>query len=149
VSRAPAACGTISHYRYLQAQGLVNVPTYVLFIVSPLNLVFNYLFVRCTLVEYPAFANDQVWGPQALRLGFVGGAVATSLSYTLTVSCQLCLVLLRSPSSHTQFILSTTWAVFYGPREAFHPLTFKSTFSKLGTVTSLGLAGTIMVSDRR
>ena len=32
--------------RYLQAQGLMHVPTYVLFIVSPLNLVFNYLLVR-------------------------------------------------------------------------------------------------------
>lgn len=49
----------------------MNIPTYVLFIVAPLNIFFNYLFV---------------WGPDFIRLGFVGGAVATSLSYTITVS---------------------------------------------------------------
>ena len=48
----------------------MNIPTYVLFIVAPLNIFFNYLFV---------------WGPDFIRLGFVGGAVATSLSYTITV----------------------------------------------------------------
>ncbi|KAK8858652.1 hypothetical protein IAR55_002881 [Kwoniella newhampshirensis] len=69
----------------------MNVPNYTLFFVAPLNLVFNWLFV---------------WGPDAVRLGFIGGALATALSYNLAHS-----------------------------------------FSKLGTVTSLGLAGTIMLSS--
>ena len=42
--------------RYLQAQGLMHVPTYVLFIVSPLNLVFNYLLV-CQLALELRFAS--------------------------------------------------------------------------------------------
>lgn len=37
--------------------------------------------------------------------------------------------------------------MFYGPREAMHPVRLSHLFSKLGTVTSLGLAGTIMVSS--
>jgi hypothetical protein len=36
--------------------------------------------------------------------------------------------------------------MYYGPKEAMHPVQFKHLFSKLGTVTSLGLAGTIMAS---
>jgi hypothetical protein len=34
--------------RYLQSQNLMHVPTYILFIVAPLNLVFNWLLVRRT-----------------------------------------------------------------------------------------------------
>lgn len=46
-----------------------------------------------------------------------------------------------------QFLLSLGWTLFFGPREAFHPLHARHLFSKLGTVTSLGLAGTIMLSS--
>jgi MATE family multidrug resistance protein len=46
-----------------------------------------------------------------------------------------------------QFLLSLGWTLFLGPREAFHPLHARHLFSKLGTVTSLGLAGTIMLSS--
>lgn len=35
--------------------------------------------------------------------------------------------------------------MLYGPPEARYPFQFSHVFSKLGTVTSLGLAGTIMV----
>jgi len=35
----------------------------------------------------------------------------------------------------------------YGPKEARYPFKLSHVFSKLGTVTSLGLAGTIMVSS--
>lgn len=31
--------------RYLQAQGLMKVPTYVLFFIAPLNVAMNYLLV--------------------------------------------------------------------------------------------------------
>jgi O-antigen/teichoic acid export membrane protein len=33
------------HNRYLQAQNLMNIPTYILFVVAPLNLVLNWLLV--------------------------------------------------------------------------------------------------------
>ncbi|OXG27238.1 MATE family multidrug resistance protein [Cryptococcus neoformans Ze90-1] len=70
-----------------------------------------------------------VWGPEPVRLGFPGGAFATAMSYNLA------------------FAISSIWAIFFGPRDAFHPIRFKYAFSKLGTVTSLGLAGTIMLSS--
>lgn len=72
-------------YRYLQAQGLMHIPTYVLFIVSPLNLVFNYLLVRQDQGTCLSLLIEQIWGPASIRVGFVGGAIATALSYTLTV----------------------------------------------------------------
>ncbi|ORY25646.1 mate-domain-containing protein [Naematelia encephala] len=110
----PGYGGNVVVKKYLQSQNLMHVPTYILFIVAPINLLMNWLFV---------------WGPDAVRLGFVGGAVATAISYNLT------------------FVLAATWALVYGPREAFHPVKFKHMFSKLGTCTSLGLAGTIMLSS--
>ncbi|OCF54823.1 MATE family multidrug resistance protein [Kwoniella mangroviensis CBS 10435] len=110
----PGYGGNVLMKKYLQAQNLMHVPTYVLFFVAPTNLLMNYLFV---------------WGPDFCRLGFVGGALATGMSYNLA------------------FITSLLWIVFYGPREAFHPVKLKHCFSKLGTVTSLGLAGTIMLSS--
>lgn len=36
--------------------------------------------------------------------------------------------------------------MMYGPQEARYPFKLAHVFSKLGTVTSLGLAGTIMAS---
>lgn len=42
--------------------------------------------------------------------------------------------------------MSLVYALRWGPKEAMHPLKASSVFAKLGTVTSLGLAGTIMVS---
>ncbi|WVF68910.1 hypothetical protein IAT40_003683 [Kwoniella sp. CBS 6097] len=110
----PGYGGNVLLKKYLQAQNLMHVPTYVLFVVAPLNLVMNYLFV---------------WGPDFIRLGFPGGALATGMSYNFA------------------FLASLLWILFYGPREAFHPVKFQHCFSKLGTVTSLGLAGTIMLSS--
>jgi MATE family multidrug resistance protein len=46
-----------------------------------------------------------------------------------------------------QFLLAGGWALLYGPNEARYPWQFSHVFAKLGTVTSLGLAGTIMVSS--
>nr|ODN99804.1 MATE family multidrug resistance protein [Cryptococcus depauperatus CBS 7855] len=69
-----------------------------------------------------------VWGPDSFRLGFAGGALATAISYNLV------------------FLISGTWALLYGHEEAYHPISFKHAFSKLGTIASLGFAGTIMLS---
>ncbi|ORX37338.1 mate-domain-containing protein [Kockovaella imperatae] len=110
----PGYGGNVVMKKYLQAQNLMQVPTYVLFIVAPFNILLNYLLV---------------WGPNSVRLGFVGGALATAISYNFA------------------FLLNLFWALFLGPREAFHPLKFQHVFSKLGTITTLGLSGTIMVSS--
>ncbi|ODO05207.1 MATE family multidrug resistance protein [Cryptococcus wingfieldii CBS 7118] len=110
----PGYGGNMLVKKYLQAQNLMHVPTYTLFIVAPLNLFLNWLLV---------------WGPEPVRLGFAGGALSTALAY------------------NSAFLISLLWVIFYGPREAFHPIRFKYAFSKLGTCTSLGLAGTIMLSS--
>lgn len=54
--------------RYLQAQGLMHAPTIVLMFVSPLNAIANYLLV---------------WGPESIRLGFIGAPLASALSMWL------------------------------------------------------------------
>ncbi|KAJ1027032.1 hypothetical protein NDA18_003052 [Ustilago nuda] len=54
--------------RYLQAQGLMHAPTIVLIFVSPLNAIANYLLV---------------WGPESIRLGFIGAPLASALSMWL------------------------------------------------------------------
>jgi MATE family multidrug resistance protein len=51
--------------RYLQAQGLFHAPTIVLLFVSPLNALLNWLLV---------------WGPDSVRLGFIGAPIASVIS---------------------------------------------------------------------
>lgn len=51
--------------RYLQAQGLFHAPTIVLLFVSPLNAFLNWLLV---------------WGPDSVRLGFIGAPIASVIS---------------------------------------------------------------------
>lgn len=59
--------------RYLQAQGLMHAPTIVLIFVSPLNAITNYLLV---------------WGPESIRLGFIGAPLASALSmWLMAVLC--------------------------------------------------------------
>ncbi|TKY87440.1 hypothetical protein EX895_004118 [Sporisorium graminicola] len=65
--------------RYLQAQGLMHAPTVVLIFVSPLNAFANYLLV---------------WGPESIRLGFIGAPLASALSmWLMAVLCFLQCVL--------------------------------------------------------
>ncbi|PWN53420.1 MATE efflux family protein, partial [Violaceomyces palustris] len=59
--------------RYLQAQGLMHAPTLVLLVVSPLNALANYLLV---------------WGPESVRLGFIGAPLASAVSmWLLAILC--------------------------------------------------------------
>ncbi|EPQ31838.1 uncharacterized protein PFL1_00037 [Pseudozyma flocculosa PF-1] len=94
--------------RYLQAQGLMHAPTLVLLVVSPLNALANYLLV---------------WGPESIRLGFVGAPVASAIS--MWVMAVLCFI---------QCVL--------GPRTAWDGWT-KAAFrwSGIRPVLSLGFAG--------
>ncbi|KAI5118900.1 hypothetical protein M0805_002816 [Coniferiporia weirii] len=54
--------------RYFQSQGLFDLPTRVLVIVAPINVLLNYLLV---------------WGPAWLRFGFVGAPLAAAISVNL------------------------------------------------------------------
>lgn len=61
----PAYAGFEVCRRYLQAQGLMSASTMVLLVVSPLNAFLNWLLV---------------WGPDSVRLGFVGAPLASAIS---------------------------------------------------------------------
>ncbi|KAJ4480198.1 mate-domain-containing protein [Lentinula aciculospora] len=54
--------------RYLQCQGLFSVPTRIIIVVAPINVLLNYILV---------------WGPSPTRVGFIGAPIATSISYYL------------------------------------------------------------------
>lgn len=57
--------------KYLQAQNKLNIPTIVILVVAPFNIVLNYVLV---------------WGPiPAVRIGFAGSPLATGISYNLEV----------------------------------------------------------------
>ncbi|KZV96917.1 mate-domain-containing protein [Exidia glandulosa HHB12029] len=100
--------------RYFQSQGLFDVPTRIIVIVAPINAVMNYLLV---------------WGPEPIRLGYVGAPCATAISYNLIL------------------ILSVIYAIWFAPDyKAWHPISSRS-FQSLGIVVYLGLAGVGQVAS--
>lgn len=110
----PGYAGNVVLKKYLQSQNIMHIPTYVLFVVAPVNLILNLLLV---------------WGPKPIRLGFIGGAIATGFSFNLA------------------FLMLLVYVMWWGPRDTLHPLSFRHIFSRLGTVAQLGLAGTVMLSS--
>ncbi|KAK7451018.1 ethionine resistance protein, variant 2 [Stygiomarasmius scandens] len=93
--------------RYFQAQGLFNVPARIIIVVAPINVLLNYLLV---------------WGPPAIRIGFIGAPLATSISYYIIT------------------ISYIVYGVFFVPRTAWHPITVNG-LRNLGLLAKLGLAG--------
>ncbi|KAJ7636892.1 MATE efflux family protein [Roridomyces roridus] len=93
--------------RYFQSQGLFVAPTRVIFIVAPINAVLNYILV---------------WGPESIRLGYIGAPIATACSFNL--AC----------------LLNIIYGCFIAPRTAWHPISRRS-FTSLGVLVNLGLAG--------
>lgn len=93
--------------RYFQSQGLFVVPTRVILAVSPINAVLNYVLV---------------WGPEPVRIGFIGAPIATSISFNLIS------------------ISSVIYGIFYIEKTAWHPVSRRS-FSDLGLLVRLGLCG--------
>ncbi|KAG8752673.1 hypothetical protein FRC12_011840 [Ceratobasidium sp. 428] len=92
--------------RYFQAQGLMHVPSLITIVVAPINVTLNYLLV---------------WGPEPVRLEFIGAPIATSFSISL------------------MSILYLTYG-FFTPRKAWHPISSKS-FSCLPKLFGMGLVG--------
>lgn len=93
--------------RYFQSQGLFAIPTRIIFIVAPINVILNYTLV---------------WGPEKVRLGFIGAPIATAISFNLVA------------------LISIFYGVFYVPRTAWYPLSSRM-FTSLGVLVQLGLAG--------
>ncbi|KAG2032419.1 mate-domain-containing protein [Suillus americanus] len=93
--------------RYFQSQGLFAVPTKIILVVAPINALLNYVFV---------------WGPETVRIGFIGAPIATSISFNLIS------------------ISSVIYGFFYVEKTAWHPISMRS-FTGLGCLVKLGLAG--------
>ncbi|KAL0060313.1 ethionine resistance protein [Marasmius tenuissimus] len=93
--------------RYFMCQDLFTVPGYIIVAVAPINALLNYLFV---------------WGPEAIRLGFIGAPIATATSYYLIS------------------IAYIIYGTYYAPKKAWHPIT-TSMFKDLWLIVKLGLAG--------
>ncbi|EMD31953.1 hypothetical protein CERSUDRAFT_59308 [Gelatoporia subvermispora B] len=101
------AFNAISRKQHLHLLGLFTVPTRVIFAIAPINAILNYLLV---------------WGPEPIRLGFIGAPIATAISFNLIS------------------IVSVIYGMFFVPHTAWHPLS-KRSFTSLGVLVQLGLAG--------
>ncbi|KAL8280344.1 hypothetical protein RQP46_007261 [Phenoliferia psychrophenolica] len=94
--------------RWLQAQGLMLAPVLTLIVAAPLNVILNYLLV---------------WGPESIKIGFVGAPLATAISM------------------NSMFVVSLVYAYFYAPREAWGGFSW-AIMHDLGINIRLGLAVT-------
>ncbi|KAI3616804.1 multidrug oligosaccharidyl-lipid polysaccharide flippase [Moniliophthora roreri] len=103
----PAYAFNLISRRYFQSQGLFTVPTRIIFVVAPINALLNYLLV---------------WGPEPIRLGFIGAPIATAVSFNLIS------------------LMSIVYGVFFVPKTAWYPISRRS-FTSLGTLVHLGLGG--------
>jgi hypothetical protein len=70
-----------------------------------------------------------VWGPPAIRLGFIGAPISTAISFNVIA------------------LATATYIMFFDPRKAWHPLT-RSIFQNLGILVRLGAAGVGMLMYR-
>ncbi|QRV82105.1 MATE efflux family protein [Ceratobasidium sp. AG-Ba] len=93
--------------RYFQAQGLMGVPSFITAIVTPINIAITYALV---------------WGPECVRLGFIGAPIASSISMTF-MSC-----------------LYIAYGIFFVPRTAWHPISSRA-FTDMPKIFRLGLSG--------
>jgi multidrug resistance protein, MATE family len=73
----------------------------------PIDILFNYLLV---------------WGPESIRLGFIGSPIAMAIAVTLTST------------------LYIVYGLFFVPKTAWHPFSMYM-FKNLGFLARLGFAG--------
>ncbi|KAJ7512561.1 MATE efflux family protein [Mycena galericulata] len=103
----PAYAFNLICRRYLQSQGLFAVPTRIICIAAPINALLNYMLV---------------WGPESIRLGYIGAPIATACAFNLVA------------------FMNIIYGVFIAPRTAWQPISRRS-FTSLGVLVNLGLAG--------
>ncbi|ORY27910.1 multidrug/Oligosaccharidyl-lipid/Polysaccharide flippase [Naematelia encephala] len=99
--------------KYFQSQNLMRAPSIVVAIVAPVNALMNSLLV---------------WGPDWIRVGFVGAPLAQAASF------------------NAAGLLSVLYAVVWAPRTAWAGFDRRQAFQELGVVFSLGLSGIVMIS---
>lgn len=99
--------------RYFQSQNLFSVPTRIIMVVTPINAFLNYILV---------------WGPEPIRLGYIGAPLATAISFNLVS------------------FLSIIYGIFFVPNTAWHPISRKM-FTGLGMLVQLSLSGVGQVAS--
>ncbi|KAF5361082.1 hypothetical protein D9756_004872 [Leucocoprinus leucothites] len=99
--------------RYFQSQNLFSIPTRIIIAVTPINALLNYLLV---------------WGPEPIRLGFIGAPLATAISFNLVS------------------LLSILYGAFFVPKTAWHPIS-RRMFTGLGVLVQLGVGGVGQVAS--
>ncbi|KAG9313750.1 mate-domain-containing protein [Chiua virens] len=99
--------------RYFQAQGLFDVPARIVVFVAPINMLLSYLLV---------------WGPDPIRLGFIGAPIATSISYNLVS------------------VASVIYGIFFVERTAWHPISSRC-LTSLGSLARLSLGSVGQVAS--
>jgi len=103
--------------------GLFTIPTQIVFVVAPTNVLLNYLlgsFLPPSTL--PLLTPQPVWGPEPIRLGFIGAPIATAISFNLIS------------------LFSIIYGVFFVPHTAWCPISRRS-FTSLGVLLQLGLSG--------
>ncbi|KAF8553601.1 mate-domain-containing protein, partial [Imleria badia] len=88
-------------------QGLFDVPARIIIFVAPINILLSYLLV---------------WGPDSIRLGFIGAPIATSISYNLIS------------------VISIFYGIFFVERTAWHPISSRC-LTSLGALMRLSMGG--------
>ncbi|CAE6437856.1 unnamed protein product [Rhizoctonia solani] len=109
----PGQCITIVARRFYQAQGRSYIPTIIMAFIAAVNALLNWLLV---------------WGPEPLRLGFIGAPIASSISFNLMA------------------LIYVIHAYFFNSPEAWHPINHLC-LQDLGQLFRLGLSSTGQIAS--
>ncbi|KAJ1302166.1 hypothetical protein OPQ81_000994 [Rhizoctonia solani] len=109
----PGQCITIVARRFYQAQGRSHIPTIIMTFIAAVNALLNWLLV---------------WGPEPIRLGFIGAPIASSISFDLMA------------------LIYVIHAYFINSPEAWHPINHLC-FQELGKLFRLGLSSTGQIAS--
>jgi len=111
----PAYCLNAISRRYFQSQGLFTLPTKIIIAVCPINVALNYLLV---------------WGPEPIRLGFIGAPIAVAISFNLIALFSIIMGIIHHRRAKKDPNGKVAW----------HPFG-RRTFTSLGILVQLGIAG--------
>ena len=100
------------------------MPARIIAFVAPINILLSYLlgefFLTC---DYNmGLMGVSVWGPESIRLGFIGAPIATSISYNLIS------------------VASIFYGIFFVERAAWHPISPRC-LTSLGSLAWLSMGG--------
>ncbi|EGW29987.1 ethionine resistance protein [Spathaspora passalidarum NRRL Y-27907] len=103
--------------RFLQAQGIYHISTYVLLIAAPSNLIMNYLLVK--------------------HIGYLGAPIAVAINYWLMISLLVLFIVFFIKPEDTPSGLH--------PLKCWGGLDFKESFRGWGRLAQLAIPGLIML----